>query len=292
MLPNGWKCVVINLARSTARLQSIANQLTAARIPFDRFEALDGGLIDPDRYPNFDQKLYEKRHGKAPTANEIACFMSHIGVMRAFLASDAKRCLVLEDDAVFEPDLANIVREPDHAAEDWDIALLYGNHSGAPCTLRKLGSQHQLVGFFFRQTRAVAYVINRKAAEAYIDNLLPMSLPIDVDFDRTWDFDIRFRGVLPFPVQTGRHSSEIGKPGRKFAWYRRLDTYACRTRCELQRLYHYTVTDPIWLQAITHQLSTHSDNAPPTLPESRPPPFAAPSPTACPVMTLTDYRST
>lgn len=255
MLPNGWKCVVINLARSTARLQCIANQLAAARIPFDRFEALDGRLIDPHHTPNFDQALYEKRHGKAPTPNEIACFMSHIGVMRAFLASDAERCLILEDDAVFSPSLADVVRELDAAADDWDVALLYGNHSGAPLPIRQLGPRHRLVGFFFRQTGAVAYVINRRAATKYLAHLLPMSLPIDVDFDRAWDFDIRFRGVTPFPVQTGDHPSEIGKPGRKFAWYRRLDTYACRTRCELLRLRHYTLTDPIWLRAIWWRLS-------------------------------------
>ncbi len=261
MLPNAWKCAVINLARSTARMQCIANHLAAARIPFDRFEALDGRWIVPDHHPLFDRKLYEKRHGKAPTANEIACFMSHIGVMRAFLASDAKRCLILEDDAVFAPDFASIIHELDLVADDWDIALLYGNHFGGPCSLRRLGSQHQLVGFFFRQTGAVAYVINRTAAQAYIDNLLPMSLPIDVDFDRAWDFDIRFRGVLPFPVQTGRHTSEVGKPGRKFAWYGRLGTYARRTHCELQRLYHYTVTDPIWLQAICYWRSAHGGSA-------------------------------
>jgi glycosyl transferase family 25 len=255
MLPTNWICFVINLGYSAQRMSSISTQLTRAGISFHRFEAVDGHNIDPDNHPFFDRKRYETRHGKEPSPNEIGCFMSHLGVMKSFLASDADHCLVLEDDAIVDPSLVSILRELEMVRNDWDITLLYGNHSGGPCYLRALGRNHHLAGFFFRQTGAVAYAINRKAARTYIDKLLPMSLPIDVDYDRVWDFSIRFRGVLPFPVKTGHYPSDIGKTGRKFIWYRRLGAYLCRIELGAQRFTHYTFVDPIWLKEIKLRLA-------------------------------------
>jgi glycosyl transferase family 25 len=187
--------------------------------------------------------------------------MSHIGVMEAFLKSGAERCLVLEDDALIDASLAGVLHELEDAADAWDMTLLYGNHFGAPLRQRPLGMNHHLVGFFFRQTGAVAYAINRKAAEAYLAHLLPMTLPIDVDYDRAWDFSIRFRGVLPFPVRTGKHASEIGKTGRKFVWYRRFATYLNRMNHGARRLLHYAFTDPIWLTALKRRLAPSSRRA-------------------------------
>lgn len=248
MLPDTWCCFVINLRGSPERLRAMSCQLAAEHIDFMRYEAVDGGVIDPDRTPHFDRRRYEARHGKRPSGREIGCFLSHVGVLEAFLASGKDHCLVLEDDAILEPGFSSVLAEIAATNHLWDTVLLYGNHRGAPFTQRHLNGTHRLVGFFLRQTGAVAYVINRKAARAYV-KLLPMSLPYDLEFDRAWDLGIRFRGVLPFPVSTGRHPSDIGVTGHKFAWYRRWQTYGARARNEMRRLLHYGTTDPIWLKA-------------------------------------------
>jgi len=258
MLPFSWRCFVINLERSPERLKTISAQLAAAGIVFRRFAAVDGTTIDPNSFAPFDRGRYELRHGKLPARAEIGCFMSHIGVMRAFLESDAEHCLVLEDDAVIGARLGSALFELERAKQDWDVALLYGNHFGLPLTQRTLGPDHRLVGFFTRQTGAVAYALNRKAAQVYLMRLLPMSLPIDIDYDRAWDFGIKFRGVVPFPVTTGAYASDIGLTGRKFPWYRRLGTYACRTACEVRRVAHYAARDPIWLRAAKLQAAQFS----------------------------------
>jgi hypothetical protein len=145
-----------------------------------------------------------------------------------------------------------------HSAADWDVALLYGNSHALPQPVRQLGRNHEFAGFLARQTGAVAYAINRKAAHTYVEQLLPMSLPIDVDFDRAWDFGIRFRGVVPYPVRTGCHPSDIGAVGRKFRWYRRFGTYARRGLNELRRYRHYSLKDPIWLRSFQYRLTKRS----------------------------------
>jgi glycosyl transferase family 25 len=253
MSPASWRCFVINLDRSPQRLATIGGQLSALRIPFERFRAMDGARIDPAAAADFDAARYRKRHGKEPVGREVACTLSHLGVMRAFLETDGAFCLILEDDAVPGAALPSVLEQLRAAAESWDVALLYGNYPGLPQRLRRLGRGHELVGFLARQTGAVAYAVNRRAAQIYVERLLPMSLPIDIDFDRAWDFGIRFRGVAPFPVHTGCHPSDIGRVGAKFPWYRRLGTYARRGVNELRRYRHYLLTDPIWLEALRYR---------------------------------------
>jgi glycosyl transferase family 25 len=240
---------VINLDRSPARLARIGGDLERLGIAFTRFAAIDGRGIDPDATSLFDRRGYERRHGKMPAPCEIGCFLSHIGVMREFLQSDAAFCLILEDDAIVSPELPSVLRGLTRLEGEWNVALLYGNYDGVAMPLARVDRGHALAGFLARQTGAVAYAVDRQAAEIYLRELLPMSLPIDVDFDRAWDFGIRFRGVVPFPVRTGAHPSDIGPVGAKFPWYRRMATYAVRGIGELKRYRHYAFHDPVWWQS-------------------------------------------
>jgi glycosyl transferase family 25 len=189
------------------------------------------------------------------TAGEVGCFLSHVGVMKQFLTSRAEFCLVLEDDALVGPDLPLVMNELIAHRTRWDVAFLYGNHSGLPVKTERLGEVGALVGFFGRQTGTVAYIVNRKAATVYANRLLPMRLPIDHSFDRAWRLDIRIRGVAPFPVKTGGFSSDIGRTGRKFVWYRRISTLLTRTRAESNRAFHYLFRDRIWLEAARHRIT-------------------------------------
>jgi glycosyl transferase, family 25 len=250
-----WISLVINLARSPARLARISSQLERLKLPFERFAAVEGRDIDPDATQAFSRRDYQRRHGKHPTPCEIGCHLSHMGAMRRFLESGAEFALILEDDAILSDALPGVLSGLERLAGEWNIALLYGNYPGAAQTLERVGRNHELVGFLARETGAVAYALDRKAAAIYLDRLFPMSLPFDVDFDRAWDFGIKFRGVKPFPVTTGAFPSDIGHIGRKFPWYRRLPTYAARGMNELRRYKHYAVDDPIWLEAWRYRLA-------------------------------------
>ena len=249
VMSDAWRCFVINLDRSTARFAEIRRLLDQLGLPFERFAAIDGENIDPDSADMFDRRGYERRHGKYPSGREIGCFLSHIGVMRKFLRSDAEYCLILEDDAIVDGRLPSVLRGLARLQGEWNVALLYGNYEALAMPLARVDRGHHLAGFLARQTGAVAYAVDRKAAEIYLRELLPMSLPIDVDFDRAWDFGIRFRGVVPFPVRTGAHPSDIGAVGAKFPWFRRLPTYAARGAGELKRYRHYALHDPVWLDS-------------------------------------------
>jgi glycosyl transferase, family 25 len=245
-------CFVINLDRSHDRLRTISAQLLAAGIPYRRFPAVDGRFVSADNIHVFDRDAYEFRHGKHASRNEIACYVSHLGALNAFLETDDESCMILEDDAILSPDLARLLDRLDEKSAEWDMVFLYGNHSAMPLPLAKLDRGRELVGYFARQSGAVAYLVNRRAAKAFVTRLLPMTLPYDLDFNRAWEHGIRIRGVLPFPVTTGAHASDIGEVGRKFPWYRRLSAFVTRGITETRRAIHYAFVDPIWWDALRY----------------------------------------
>lgn len=249
-----YVCYVVNLDRSPDRLKRISGQLKNADIDFFRFAAVDGSTLDWRSPAILDVQSYHRHHGKEPTAGEVGCFASHVGVMRAFLEGNHAYCLVLEDDAIVPADLRKVVEELIASPACGDMTMLYGNRPGLAVKTASLGDgKHDVVGYFGKQTGTVAYLINRKAARAYVDHLLPMRLPIDHAFGQPWAFAIRMRGVRPFPIQTGQFESDIGKTGHKFSWHRRLATYRSRCATVLRRVAYHLLQDPIWTKSRQRQ---------------------------------------
>jgi hypothetical protein len=79
-----------------------------------------------------------------------------------------------------------------------------------------------------------------------------MNVPYDHAFDQAWRFNIRFRGVLPFPVTT-EGASDInygtGHKSMKKDWYRRLGVLRYRSVTETSRILHYLLGDRVLVQA-------------------------------------------
>ena len=98
----------------------------------------------------------------------LGCFASHVGLMREFLAGPHAHCLVLEDDAIVPADFRRVVEALIASPACGDMTMLYGNRPGLAVKTASLGDgQHDVVGYFGKQTGTVAYLINRKAAQAY-----------------------------------------------------------------------------------------------------------------------------
>jgi glycosyl transferase family 25 len=121
----------------------------------------------------------------------------------------------------------------------WDVVKLSAVHSGTPVPYLEVAPGQQLAVMLSRCTGSSAYLLNRRAAEAYARELLPMSLPYDHVFDQGWRFGLRFRLLTPTPCRhDDQTASTIGTagPSRKFHWTRRLSAYAYRLGNEARRL--------------------------------------------------------
>lgn len=244
---DGLQTWVINLDRAPERLARISAQLQALALPFTRLSAVDARALRPEQMATLDGVAYRRKHGMTPALGELGCYLSHVEALRLFLAGGASCALILEDDVLLHTSLPAVLRGLMANPGRWDMVKLSAVHSGTPQNVLALSPglapQHHLAVMLSRCTGSSAYLVNRRAAQAYLrepGGLLPMQLPYDHVFDQGWRFGLKVRLVTPTPCG---HDSEIAStivapPGasRKFKWTRRLPTYAYRLGNEGRRL--------------------------------------------------------
>ncbi len=236
----GFQTWVINLDRAPERLARITAQLQRLGLPFHRLAAVDARSLAPEQQALLDEPAYRRKHGMLPVLGELGCYLSHVRVMQAFLESSAEYALVLEDDVLVHNSLPTVLQGLARQHERWDMCKLSAVHSGTPQPFLEIAAGHQLAVMLSRCTGSSAYAINRRAAQAYLQQLLPMSLPYDHVFDQGWRFGLKVRLVTPTPCgHDSTIATTIVSPAgvrRKFAWYRRWTTYAYRLQNEAARL--------------------------------------------------------
>ena len=91
---------LINLERRPDRLAFMDSQLKDLGLPYTRINAIDGLGAAEIGYPENHKRL---------SKGEYACYLSHVKVWDAFLASGAPRCLLLEDDLTLARSLPQIL---------------------------------------------------------------------------------------------------------------------------------------------------------------------------------------
>ena len=240
---HGLQTWVINLDRATDRLARIDAQLHRLGLSYIRFAAVDARTLTQRQLAELDEPAYRRLHGMIPVAGELGCYLSHVEVMRAFLASPARFALLLEDDVLLDDSLPGVLRGLMAHPDRWDMVKLSAVHSGTPVPVLELDAGRSLAVMLSRCTGSSAYIINRRAAEQYLRSpggLLPMRLPYDHVFDQGWHFGLKVRLVTPTPCD---HDDQIATtiaapPGvqRKFHWTRRLPAFAWRVWLELRRV--------------------------------------------------------
>ncbi len=241
----GFQTWVINLDRAPQRWAGISAQLQRLGLPFQRLPAVDAQNLTAEQRAQLDAPTYRRKHGMEPLLGELGCYLSHVQVMQAFLASDAEFALVLEDDVRLHNSLPAVLQGLVQHRARWDLCKLSAVHSGTPQPFVDVAPGHQLAVMLSRCTGSSAYAVNRRAARAYVSGpqaLLPMQLPIDHVIDQGWRFGLKVRMVTPTPcAHDNQVASTIGATSasnvtRKFPWYRRWPTYAYRLRTEAARV--------------------------------------------------------
>lgn len=241
----GLQTWVINLDRAPQRLARVSARLQQLQLPYTRLPAVDARALTPEQRGLLDEPAYRRKHGMSPVLGELGCYLSHVAALRAFLASDAAFALVLEDDVLLHDSLPAVLQGLMRHADRWDVAKLSAVHRGTPQPYLELVPGHQLAVLLSRCTAASAYVVNRRAAQAYLrepGGLLPMQLPYDHVFDQAWRFGFKFRLVTPVPcahdeqIASTIEASSATNRSRKFHWTRRLPAFAYRLGNELRRL--------------------------------------------------------
>lgn len=219
---------VINLDRSKDRLQTIGKSLKIANLPFDRFAARDMTDVDLSEIPLYNEAKAKRSSGRPLSRGEVGCYLSHLGCLEDFLASDANYLLVLEDDAVVPADLMtwlpDTVRDLTNVlGENWHCLNLSNAYPKRRRFLLK-ASHFELYRAFYFPVLTSALVWSRSGATSF------MAAP---EASMIWGpVDVQFRKVLcrtgggistdvP-PIPQSGVQSEIGGENRSKSGRRKI----------------------------------------------------------------------
>jgi GR25 family glycosyltransferase involved in LPS biosynthesis len=162
---------VINLAKDTARMASMAAQLSAQGLVFERVEAVVGTDITAvQRRAVYSGFWFRVFHGRNATSNELGCTLSHRKAWQLMLDRGQDWAVFFEDDVLFAETFSSELFSIELATRDYDmvqfhsfetpeyfveqceaisfkIGLYRGSHaSAAAYILRSAGAQKMLKG--------------------------------------------------------------------------------------------------------------------------------------------------
>lgn len=193
------KAYVINLDSVPERWEHMRLAFEGTLFELERVPAVSGKDLRLP-IPEFDEEKFRRRHGRLTNIFEVACYLSHIKAMRAFLDSGESHAMICEDDLHPLPGLAVVVESLLKRRESWNMVRLAGLKLGKPLRIAPLGEGYSLSIPFHRFKGTGAYLIDRKAAGELVNGLLPIWLPFDHALDREWAYGFAIASVAPFPI--------------------------------------------------------------------------------------------
>ena len=193
------KAYVINLDSAPDRWEHMLHAFEGTSFSLVRIPAVSGKELKLP-IPEFDEEKFRRRHGRLTNIFEVACYLSHIKALKAFLDSGESHAMICEDDLYPKKDGLQAINRLMETARCWNIARLTGLSPGKPLKITSLGHGYFLNVQIGRLKGCGAYIVDRRAAGAFLKMLLPMWLPYDHAFDREWVFGLRATSISPFPI--------------------------------------------------------------------------------------------
>lgn len=216
---------VINLARRPDRLERIGDHLKSRGVTWQRTEAIDATEVS-DAY--LDERVSDTgplgRFGRGDRTATV----SHMAAWQDFLKSGLAYGLIVEDDAYFSTDLADLLADDAWIPEGIEVIKLEKFGEGTSRVLLGRRTELPVAGraAFELQSRHVggaAYILSRKAAQAGLD----MAGRVHVPVDHLWfnpnvsPLARRFRPVMVHPAMATQrayaYNSDIAHLGKAAA---------------------------------------------------------------------------
>ena len=152
------------------------------------FPAIMGNALSKkDIQSLFKKKILDRWSISFSLMGEIGVYLSHLQILKDFVLSKQKYCLIFEDDMhlekKFKIDLKSALQE---CPAGWDLLYLYANPEQ-----KKLSTTIKGKNYILKAPRlwgACAYLVSQKGAKKIIDNIQPMRVnPIDEHFGNLVD---------------------------------------------------------------------------------------------------------
>jgi len=156
------KVFCINLDRRPDKWAESTAEFDRIGLTVERVSGVDGQTLRPTG---------------SITAGEMGCSLSHSGILKKMVENNWNKILVLEDDAVFIPNVqeyfeANVANIP----TDWDMLYFGGNHLNPPIPINNAISR------ITRTYTTSHYGISLNMAKAVIQRIEAFANQVDVAY--------------------------------------------------------------------------------------------------------------
>lgn len=203
---------VISLARAAARRENITRRLNALGANYEIVDAVDGKALAPAQYAHrLRAEEYRIKFGCVFSPGGIGCIMSHHNLWRRIIGGKDDCALVLEDDAAWDDDFAEVIRRVLLCEWHWEVVLFSDQkHRPIDSVLCDLGGGRQLVRIKSRAWSATAYLVSRSGAAKLYDYCQIIRAGADCMYAEYWKNGVAFYCAKPAPARASGEVSTIG----------------------------------------------------------------------------------
>jgi glycosyl transferase family 25 len=178
----------INRDRDTARRLHIEEQLDRLGISASRFPAIEGRNIPDWLRPYYDLTL---------TPGEVGCSASHLMIYAKIRDNNLGYAVVLEDDAVLEPDfMETVAAAVQIAPPHWDVIRLTLENKSPLQILAQTTPGRSLIRYFKIPAGTAALIVSASGARQLLQPRL-VKAAIDVEIRTPWHLDLNVFGIAP-----------------------------------------------------------------------------------------------
>ncbi|MBN8521582.1 MAG: glycosyltransferase family 25 protein [Alphaproteobacteria bacterium] len=205
---------VISLSGALDRREKIKSRLDAQNIPFIFFDAVDGRSFDVPSLPFYDGTRRRAFFGRDMTGGEIGCLLSHKQIAQKMINEEIPFAVVLEDDAVLQPEFKEVVLSLMVTSYPWELVRFLGSNKVSKLrqrTVAHLTPTHRLTRLSTAPGGTHALMLSLSGARKLVKSLSHVAFPVDMIMSRPWISGLDLYTVQPgLAVQDLSFESSIG----------------------------------------------------------------------------------
>ncbi|GLP95587.1 glycosyltransferase family 25 protein [Paraferrimonas sedimenticola] len=201
----GQSChiLLINMDRSSERLEQCQRKFAAAGLEFERVAGIDGSHLSESEVAQYTSpNLSAQQYHRELSRGEIGCYLSHRKAWQTIVDRQLPYALVLEDDfeVIGNVDKAfEAIEKLDASEQSWDcIKLATYRHRERKVLYRQPLENMELVTFAKVPAGTCAQVVSLEGAKQLLKHSAHFARPVDTDLQHWWERGVEIMGLHPF----------------------------------------------------------------------------------------------
>lgn len=200
------RCVVVSLARATARRHAMNQQLQSLDIEPKILSAKDWQELTEQDYALVDTETREQQGRKALSSGMIACAISHRQALEGLVSSETDMMVVVEDDVTLSADFKHFLDVVENRDIDFDVIFLHRCKSRNAFATIECIVDYRLGLVRYSDWGTMGYIITRNAAQRFLERVPRIVHQIDHSLHAYWEHGLNTVSLDPPVVHHGNQS--------------------------------------------------------------------------------------